>query len=210
MPATVDMHEREIEMSNNRRENSYDEMRRLISAPIEDHHFSFDTTRFQHFLSSSEPVTVILKGHIHIEYSILQNMKIYIPNADAVLFDRMSFPVKVSMAQGYNIGPMVLDACMILNSIRNKISHKIDYDVTDDDAKKIVNAFPSEVSELTMRQAKLYQEDDKFNGPEYLRVIRACIEIIINLLEIQRVEKQREIIYVDERLKKFISRREAR
>ena len=124
-------------------ESIHEEIRRAVKAPIDTNDFSFDYPKLENFLSSNDPVIVVLKGHIYLEYVLVRSISSHLPRPKAVDFDRMNFVGKIGLARAFGVADLFLDACLVINKVRNKIAHKIDYELNRKDVDELVKAMPA-------------------------------------------------------------------
>jgi hypothetical protein len=66
--------------------------------------------------------------------------------------DRMSFATKVQIASALGLMPASLaKSLMILNALRNKVAHKLDYKFSDADKRSFFDNLPEDVQGMILR-----------------------------------------------------------
>lgn len=75
----------------------YDELGKVINAPIDTTEYCFDYSKFQQFMSSPDPIALILKGHLFVKYILIRHIEMSFGPSGDIDADRMNFPLKVAL-----------------------------------------------------------------------------------------------------------------
>jgi len=91
--------------------------------------------RFMKIVSPSlDPVMLILRSHLFIEYYLRQFIIAGIPRGDIILDKNFTFMNNLTIVKSLDVIPAYLIHCFTnLNTIRNRCSHVLDYKISEDD-----------------------------------------------------------------------------
>lgn len=89
----------------------------------------FSARLVQHMPETSDPVLIVLKGHLLIEEIVTESLCLLMYNPEIYLKTSPSFHVKVCLLRALTpfIEILNLDAVLQLNKIRNKLAHHLEY-----------------------------------------------------------------------------------
>lgn len=84
---------------------------------------------------------LVLKCHLIVEYYMTECLKTSLPGIDKFDEARLSFAQKHHLLTGWTFGfPWLKNAVADLNRLRNKVAHRINHVVTDQDLQPIYDA----------------------------------------------------------------------
>jgi hypothetical protein len=153
----------------------------------------FNKHIFGVFLKFNDSMSTILRGHLYIESEFEKQFHLFLENPEVLDMDRMKFSEKLTWLVA--LGIMSKENRMpykLLNDLRNKFAHNIEYQLQDTDIEKIVNTFSKSQRD---RYKKMINDQTKNDSK-----LRFCISILwIDIsLETELIKIKKET----ERLKK--------
>jgi hypothetical protein len=87
---------------------------------------------------------LILKCHLIVEYYMTECLQVALPGIDDFKSARLTFAQKHALLTGWTFGfPWIKEGVKELNTLRNKVAHKIDYQIQDADLSKIYSCMDS-------------------------------------------------------------------
>ena len=89
-------------------------------------------------LASKDELSIVLKSHLYLEFTIDKIISLAFPEPKEIL--KMKFSDKVKILGGLNfilIDKVTVEKIKVINTIRNKFSHKLDYRLTNEDILKL-------------------------------------------------------------------------
>jgi hypothetical protein len=139
--------------------------------------FSFDQDRFKKRIATGEHWQQLLQAHLYFEHVVTQLLSDALANPDAVNVSRMSFSQKLQFISALNLlPPELISSVEFINGLRNKIAHKLDFEIGDKDVRDFTNCVPKRLRDIAS------QDDDRAPGPlrfnELLRVVLLQIEVL--------------------------------
>jgi len=148
--------------------------------------FCFDQERFKARIYSGERWQQLLQAHLYYDHVITRILFDALKNPDAINLRRIGFYQKVQLISAMNLLPSdIVTPIDFINSLRNKIAHKLDFEITDDRIVDFVDCTPK-----FLRDAAV-DEDGRQPGPllfhELLRVILLQVEVFRQQHEYQRL-----------------------
>lgn len=163
-------------------------------------------------LNKESPLELVLRGHLWIESQLIELLSIVVPFPEAVDFSRFSFPQKVALAAAHGfIAPDETAAYLKLNSLRNKVAHRLNAALSEQDATDLINCLSTHLRHASM------VDEPKVVGepwPNKLRHIIASLRIRLQVQQgryIESVEKGKHVaIEVREMTRTLRAEREAR
>jgi hypothetical protein len=130
---------------------------------------------------------------------LIEFLKAGLPNHHLLSVDRIPFPLKLQLCAALGIMPAFFVAPFTkLNSLRNKVAHKLDYEVSEKDRAEFINSLHPDLRALLVHPLEPNEEPTK---PEDLQ-IGYVLQILIPICEQCR---QEYIDYKAERAKALIN-----
>ena len=187
---------------NTSRKTFTEEISDINNMPISTKDYCFDYDKFRSYLNNSDPMVLVLRCHIYIEYVIVRMIEAYIPFPQHLKIDRLNFINKVNLAKSFGLHEeMYFKSCLEINRVRNKFAHEIEYQVSKEDVAKIYNSMPDFLSEFAQKKADDFcQENSTDDNQKHIVLLRECIDHIVALLEIQRIGKFRQDTFMRNRV----------
>ena len=95
--------------------------------------------QFDQFWSKeNDTLGLVLKCHLIVEAVMTECLRVSFPGIDDFESARLTFSQKHHLLTGWMFGfPWVKEGVRALNTLRNKVAHKIDYEIREEDLVKI-------------------------------------------------------------------------
>lgn len=95
--------------------------------------------QFDQFWSKeNDTLGLVLKCHLIVEAVMTECLRVSFPGIDDFESARLTFSQKHYLLTGWTFGfPWVKEGVRALNTLRNKVAHKIDYEIREEDLAKI-------------------------------------------------------------------------
>jgi hypothetical protein len=155
----------------------------------EDLYEEFNKHIFGVFLKFNDSMSTILRGHLYIESEFEKQFRTFLENPEVLDMDRMKFSDKLTWLVAF--GLMSKENRMpykLLNDLRNKFAHNIEYQLRDIDLEKIVNTFSK-----SQRDRYRKMVNDQTNNDTKLRFCLSILWIDICLVtELIQMKKENE------------------
>jgi hypothetical protein len=99
---------------------------------------------FAKHLGSRDSLQIVIRGHLYIEAELVDLISdsVAMVRPEAIDFDSWSFPRKLEMAEALGlIESKNIGAFRSLNSLRNKLAHDLELEVSDAHVRDLYNSF---------------------------------------------------------------------
>jgi hypothetical protein len=138
---------------------------------------SYDAERFEARISVGERWQQLIQAHLYYDHVITQMLIEALVNPDAINASRMSFLQKLQLIRAMGLLNGELASTLeFINGLRNKIAHRLDFDVTGEDETDLTNCTPKYLRDMVSREA------DRQPGPvlfhELLNIVLQAIEVM--------------------------------
>lgn len=155
--------------------------------------FSFDRSKFEGRIASGERWQQLLQAHLYYDHVITQVLVDALPNPESINLRRMGFAQKLQLISAMNLLPEELIAPIeVVNGLRNKIAHVLDFEVEDAAVTDLANCTPKKLREIAET------EDGRQSGPlmfyELLRIILFQCEVCRQERQIYRVAERKSML----------------
>ncbi|WHM32975.1 hypothetical protein OH540_24205 [Streptomyces sp. BPPL-273] len=102
-------------------------------------------------INAESPLELVMRGHLWIESRLIDLLHDIVPFPDRIDFDRFTFPQKVALvaAHGGLEGDDVA-AYLKLNSMRNKVAHRLDAALSSEDEVALINCLSASLRHSSM------------------------------------------------------------
>jgi hypothetical protein len=136
---------------------------------------------------AKDPLVSLIKGHLYIEGSLIQLIKLGLENPDFFDPTKLNFPNKVRLACALGfIEKDEIKFLLFLNDLRNSLAHQVDKELDLNDGKRLFEM---------LRETKRFQfalnyhpilksNPNFFNPDEFPEIIHVCILHFVGVLEI--------------------------
>ena len=129
-----------------------DEMKTLEEAEVRKaSELSFTKEQMANHLRGPDHVNAIIKGHLYFEHVLITAIQDALEYPDEVNVRQLSFPAKLNLATALGQLPKEMKtAGSILNDLRNKIAHRIDFEFTSEDRDRLWYALPESLRDTVL------------------------------------------------------------
>jgi hypothetical protein len=137
-------------------------------------------------LNSQSPLELVLRGHLWIESRMIDVLCAAVPYPDRIDLSRFTFPQKVSLVAAHGVlDTEDVPAYLKINTLRNKVAHRLDAALTAEDEAALVNCLSD-----TLRRASMIDEPRAAQGPWPYALRRIMAAMIIWLEQMHAVALQ--------------------
>ena len=152
--------------------------------------FSFDQDRFKARVSDGERWQQLLQAHLYYDHVITRLLVDALVKPDAISATRMSFLQKLQLINALGLlSDEIVSTVELINKLRNKIAHRLDFEISDKDVSDLRNTTPKRLRDLVMT------EKDREAGPirfhELLWVVLLQIEVLRQKHAFDRVQTRK-------------------
>lgn len=138
--------------------------------------FSYDEDRFKARVSDGERWQQLLQAHLYYDHVITRLLVDALVKPDAINATRMSFLQKLQLINALGLlSDEIVSTVEAINKLRNKIAHRLDFEISDKDVSDLGNTTPRRLRDIAMT------EKDREAGPirfhELLRIVLLQIEV---------------------------------
>lgn len=103
----------------------------------------------QRDIESDDLLGAVLRSHLWVENEMIRTIRESLPLPDLIDLDRLSFPSKIELASALGIIPIEdMSAYRNLNALRNKLAHRFNSEVTEEDERSLVGSLSSKSREI--------------------------------------------------------------
>lgn len=98
--------------------------------------------RFHLDINSENPMQIILKGNLYIEYALRERLKEHLENPDILECDKLTFNQLARLVFSLGLLPVgIFKTVMEVNHIRNLYSHDLKYNFNEEEYRKLEITF---------------------------------------------------------------------
>jgi hypothetical protein len=102
----------------------------------------------------------LLQAHLYFDHVITRMLEEALPNPDAMKLRRTTFSQKVQLLTAMDLLPSSLvPPVEYINSLRNKIAHQLNFEISDDAVANLINCTPKRLRQVALEQR------DRADGP---------------------------------------------
>ncbi|MFE5759818.1 hypothetical protein ACFQ7I_40025 [Streptomyces massasporeus] len=102
-------------------------------------------------INSESPLELVIRAHLWIESRMIELLGDLVPFPDRIDFDRFTFPQKVALVAAHGaLDKADVPAYLKLNSMRNKLAHRLDAALTAEDEAALINCLSADLREVSM------------------------------------------------------------
>jgi hypothetical protein len=153
---------------------------------------SFDEDLVRKQIPSTDSADVdqtIIRAHLWTEHFLIRLIEAGVARPASLDMDRMSFGTKVQIACAVGLLPDNLaKSLMILNALRNKVAHKLDYKFSDADKRDVFYSLPTELQSMILG-------DKTFDATSFPVILRCTVYLLDSIRhsrqEHARIAKER-------------------
>jgi len=105
--------------------------------------FSFDIPALKKRVPDDDPAQAFIQAHLYLDHVITRLLSEGVPFPRHLQLDRTGFAQKLQLVAALGLlHPMHIPPIKVVNAIRNKIAHQLDYVVTPGDETKLRSSLP--------------------------------------------------------------------
>ncbi|MGH7024557.1 MAG: hypothetical protein ACREEB_13360 [Caulobacteraceae bacterium] len=147
---------------------------------------SFDVGALKRRVRDDDAAQAFIHAHLYIDHVVTQMVSEAVPFPRHLQLDRAGFTQKLQLVAALGLlSPSFLAPIRVINAIRNKIAHKLDYVVTPDDETKLRSAIPKGAGRA---------EDGSLTPlPELLRLVTVIIDLQRQERAFERTMRRRAV-----------------
>jgi hypothetical protein len=103
----------------------------------------------QRDIESDDLLGAVLRSHLWVENELIRTIRESLPHPDLIDLDRLSFPSKIELASAFGIIPTEdMSAYRNLNALRNKLAHRFNSEVTEEDERSLFSSLSPRSKEI--------------------------------------------------------------
>ncbi len=108
--------------------------------------FSFDIPALKKRVRDDDPAQAFIQAHLYLDHVITRLLSEGVPFPRHLQLDRAGFAQKLQLVAALGLlHPVHIPAIKVVNAIRNKIAHQLDYVVKPEDETKLRSSLPKGV-----------------------------------------------------------------
>ena len=105
--------------------------------------------RFHLDINSENPMQIILKGNLYIEYALRERLKEHLENPEILEYDKFTFNQLARLVFSLGLLPVdIFKTVMKVNNIRNLYSHDLTYNFNEEEYKKLEITFSTDFKKI--------------------------------------------------------------
>jgi hypothetical protein len=94
-------------------------------------------------------LAAVLRSHLWVENELIRAIRELLSNPDLVDFNRIAFPSKVELAAALGVIPTEdIPAYRSLNALRNRLAHRFNSQVTEEDERLLFSSLSQQAKEI--------------------------------------------------------------
>ena len=112
---------------------------------------------FIEHLEAEDDLAALLRGYLYVEVGLTHDIQKRLSHPEALNVQRLRFPEKIDLAIALGaIRKEDKPPLIKLNSLRNKVAHNLQYNISVQDVRDIYNSFDPDMTALANGAAELY------------------------------------------------------
>lgn len=105
--------------------------------------FSFDIPALKKRVQDDDPAQAFIQAHLYLDHVVTRLLSEGVPFPKHLQLDRTGFTQKLQLVAALGLlHPVHIPPIKVVNGIRNKIAHQLDYVVTHKDETKLRSSLP--------------------------------------------------------------------
>ena len=135
---------------------------------------------FLFHINATDPLQILVRGHLHVESRLNELISLRLSEPNQLDLSELSFPRRLDLAAALGcISASDKPPYLILNSLRNKLAHNLNYQVTTKDLHNLVNSMPSLIRNIHKKNLKRIPPVKE----DFMEHFRWCIALLLTYLE---------------------------
>jgi hypothetical protein len=153
----------------------------------------FDYEKFTGRVFNGDRWQQLLQAHLYFDHVITRMLEDALPNPDAIRLRRTSFSQKVQLISAMDLlPPSLIPPIEFINSLRNKIAHELNFEISDDAVKNLVNCTPKRLRQIALEQRD--RDDGPLSFHEVLHIVLIQIETLRQDHQNERLLKRKHVL----------------
>jgi hypothetical protein len=142
----------------------------------------FDYEQFTGRVFKGDRWQQLLQAHLYFDHVITRMLEEALPNPDAMKLRRTTFSQKVQLLCAMDLLPSsLIPPVEYINGLRNKIAHRLDFEISDDAVSNLINCTPKRLRQVALEQRALEQRgpvDGSLSFHEVLHILLIQLETL--------------------------------
>lgn len=107
--------------------------------------FSFDLPTLKARVREEDSAQAFIQAHLYLDHVITRMLSESVPFPNFLKLDRAGLAQKLQLVAAMGLlSPAYISPIKVVNSVRNKIAHKLEYAVTSEDEVKLRSSLPKD------------------------------------------------------------------
>ncbi len=161
----------------------FDEIRRGFDVEKD---FTFDLNKARVELNSSDPISVILRGHLYIENCLDEMLKMELKYPELIDLSKINFAIKPKLCCSMGIiDQRTSNICLKINKVRNSLAHHLDCDINETVWQDLFEEYYPQFRDKLLSELKT--ENNKKSGEDnFTKFIARLVRDFVALLQSMR------------------------
>ncbi|MEU6509156.1 hypothetical protein [Streptomyces sp. NPDC046942] len=110
-----------------------------------------ERSKFLKDINAESPLELVIRAHLWIESRMIELLCDLVPYPDRIDFDRFTFPQKVALVAAHGaLEQEDVPAYLKLNSMRNKVAHRLEAALSAEDEAALINCLSPKLRHVSM------------------------------------------------------------
>ncbi|MEA2887707.1 MAG: hypothetical protein QOD11_2067 [Bradyrhizobium sp.] len=142
-------------------DDAFDDLERRMSALVEEETQkamvgSFSNEQLVDHLHGADMTNSFIRGHLYFEHILVEAITGALTNPFEIDLRRLSFPAKLDLALALGVLPLEFRRIgNVLNEMRNKVAHRLDFEFGDEHQRLLWNALPDVIRANLLKHKSL-------------------------------------------------------
>jgi hypothetical protein len=160
--------------------------------------FSFDEKALAEEIKQGDMVTMVIRGHLHLEHVLIQTLLDAFVVPDAVQLRRINFPAKVDLCIALGLIPEFWrDAVLKMNEMRNRVAHRLKFEFAESEKVELVKMVPKFLREILLDDAKVAPNElEKLAWWRIFYIATLWLDIARQKAKVARIDEKYGALYL--------------
>ncbi|WP_159024392.1 hypothetical protein [Streptomyces scabiei] len=146
-----------------------------------------ERSQFLKDLNAESPLELVIRAHLWIESRMIELLCDLVPFPDRIDFDRFTFPQKVTLVAAHGaLNKEDIPAYLKLNSMRNKVAHRLNSALNAEDEVALINCLSASLRDVSMI------DEPKVAGKPWPTALRYVLAAMVTRLQVRRQVLRKE------------------
>jgi hypothetical protein len=138
-------------------EDLQEQLSRDIEAALK---FSFDEKALAEELKQGDMVTMVIRGHLHLEHVLIQTLLDVFLVPAAIELRRINFPAKIDLCIALGLIPgFWRNAVIRMNDMRNRVAHRLKFEFSEQEKAELVGMIPEFLRSIMLDDAHIAENE---------------------------------------------------